>query len=736
MKVKSEKSLFANALTHLLDDTDLFDRADWADVLSVSTAAISQWVNDKTIPQPDYLYTIYEMVKGSDLPSEEPLINFREIAKLPAYEVSPHGRRMLPNIWSYMTRPVFDDLSKKLARLAPEEQEHLLESIYSGGTGSQTPQTIFIPAITLEGRQSDSGTRGGVRIGSFPPVVRQPGPASLWPGVRCLYSRDDATCIDDAVSSFEGTRFIPPALRLVEEESDENIESQEVHLDNLLRFKRVLITGQPGSGKSMAVRWLARELVMAYSRRQSQDFPIYVHFNCLSVAWPSSGLEELVCSFIPADNENARLTFIVDGLDEAILYDRGHLIRNVSDFLNENSEVKFVATSRPMSDLNILEGLTRLEIQPLTDLALNRWIFGSLSEGKLKSEKQKNVETFIAQLSERPEVLTTLRNPLFLSVSAGLFKRNGLTAFYEADIFNECLWLLLDEWERCKKVVRMPHPWARPHRLYNLLSDLSYHCLRSNSHRFTTEQAASWMWGLNYDAPIEPMLSLLSEMTGLLQRSSDKHWSFTHRVFQEYLAARYAVESSRNTAEILGESFAPESLQNVFRLACSITNDASPLIKFALEGDRLMESDQSVLLADIIAQDITAERSLINTACDRVVRWLSDALLAYTVEPHPKYDPQDASKPRWQLQARSRNASATLENANGKRVRRVLKSLHQARSSPVRGTLVEKLAGSPSGVVREFSNCVNVEGRYKDRVVRSDQVEHFLAEVYEVPGVA
>jgi hypothetical protein len=117
------------------------------------------------------------------------------------------------------------------------------------------------------------------------------------------------------------------------------------------------------------------------------------------------------------------------------------------------------------------------------------------------------------------------------------------------------------------------------------------------------------------------------------------------------------------------------------------------------------------------------------------VSWLAKSLSAYAVEPNYAYDSGDASKPQWWLSARSRKRSAILQTSNGKTVRRVLHALHRARSTPMKDALIEKLAGSSNEVVRGFSNCVDVEGRYADRVTRGVEGEHFLAEVREVAAV-
>ncbi len=60
-----DKSIFAVALKALLDETNLFDRREWAQFLNVSESAISQWVGDKTIPRADLLYMIIDVLAES-----------------------------------------------------------------------------------------------------------------------------------------------------------------------------------------------------------------------------------------------------------------------------------------------------------------------------------------------------------------------------------------------------------------------------------------------------------------------------------------------------------------------------------------------------------------------------------------------------------------------------------------------------------------------------------------------
>lgn len=121
---------FVDALRSLLDDTDLFERKDWAKFLGVSEEKINTWLSEEDIPRPFCLSMIFLALKNSSDVKKEPLKRFSEMAKLRSTTVSKLGKRMLPSVTEYMDRPIFSELSNRLAKLKPEEQEQLLEELY------------------------------------------------------------------------------------------------------------------------------------------------------------------------------------------------------------------------------------------------------------------------------------------------------------------------------------------------------------------------------------------------------------------------------------------------------------------------------------------------------------------------------------------------------------------------------------------------------------------------------
>jgi transcriptional regulator with XRE-family HTH domain len=130
------KSLFANVLTHLLDRTDLFTRQEWAEFLKVTPAAISQWVNDKTIPSPELLRMIVSVLRESDGVPAQLLSEFDRVAQLPSAEISPHGDRLDRTLADYLLRPllkgffaIYEPLPASLKERVLRESSELCRSL-------------------------------------------------------------------------------------------------------------------------------------------------------------------------------------------------------------------------------------------------------------------------------------------------------------------------------------------------------------------------------------------------------------------------------------------------------------------------------------------------------------------------------------------------------------------------------------------------------------------------------
>lgn len=119
-------SEFANILKRVLEETELFTLAEWSQLLGVRLQKLESWLSDTEIPAAYNLNMMYITLENSSNIPEAPLVAFKEMINKRATLVSPHGARMLPTVYEYMKRPVFDELSSALAKLDHASQTKLL----------------------------------------------------------------------------------------------------------------------------------------------------------------------------------------------------------------------------------------------------------------------------------------------------------------------------------------------------------------------------------------------------------------------------------------------------------------------------------------------------------------------------------------------------------------------------------------------------------------------------------
>ena len=126
---KPNRSKFAIALTALLDDTKFYKRAQWAYFLRISTSAISQWLNDKTLPRADVLAMVLDLLRlrGGE-GAAKALAAWDKMASESATKVSPLGARMLPNVAAYLENNSFATLGEELRDAPARLQSKALTS--------------------------------------------------------------------------------------------------------------------------------------------------------------------------------------------------------------------------------------------------------------------------------------------------------------------------------------------------------------------------------------------------------------------------------------------------------------------------------------------------------------------------------------------------------------------------------------------------------------------------------
>jgi len=123
-------SEFSQALKDLFDKTEVFDHNEWAKYLGTKEQAIEDWIADIAIPPPHHLAMIRTLFDHISSAGKEAIASFDAMAKKKSTLVSPLGKLMFPNVAEYYRRPVFNELSSRLAKMNNEQRAKYLINLY------------------------------------------------------------------------------------------------------------------------------------------------------------------------------------------------------------------------------------------------------------------------------------------------------------------------------------------------------------------------------------------------------------------------------------------------------------------------------------------------------------------------------------------------------------------------------------------------------------------------------
>jgi formylglycine-generating enzyme required for sulfatase activity len=352
---------------------------------------------------------------------------------------------------------------------------------------------------------------------------------------------------------------------------------QRVHLEQALANRRLVIVGDPGSGKTTFLRRLAFLMCGALLRAPAADadrdlppadkpFPmlipvarLYKHIernagliavdapawipHCLA-AWCAESSLELDEKFFQAQMEGDASIVLLDSLDEAPSdKDRRHLAALIKNAANRYRNCRFVVTSRPTAYRGevVLPGFAQAQIDELEDEAidtfLKRWC------GALFPESARQAETHYAELRGAlrvSEIRRMARNPVMLTALGVIHWHEKRLPERRADLYESVL-----NWLARARESRPGRP--SPERSIALLQNLA---LTIQDHPKGRQVQVPRYWAARSillgwrDAAEENRAELAENFlreeevdSGIVVSRGDDI-RFWHLTFQEYLAAR------------------------------------------------------------------------------------------------------------------------------------------------------------------------------------------------------
>ncbi len=388
-------------------------------------------------------------------------------------------------------------------------------------------------------------------------------------------------------------------------------------LDLMSRVRHIVVTGDPGAGKTTLTQHLIAEMA-------EQGMPIRViardvdHSSELLLSELVTALHRnLQLEHVNEQNVKAILTLgravlIIDGIDE--ITDEGarrKFVQKIEGFANRYPLISVLVTARN----------TGYERAPLSANMFERYKIEAFSDAQVEeyAEKwfnsRKSTELLIPFMRDINPLPDIRRNPLMLSLICTLYKSRRQIPRNRREVYNQCADLLFMRWDSLRSI---DQPVDHIHHGHDLIQDIALFYYKSSNAQQGVERnqlihiVAQYLSDSAGVMPAEArhrasnFVEFCSNRAWLLGRSGTSPggadlFVFTHRTFMEFYAAeRMARENTdpQELADVMRHEYTrnPASVMPELVLASAehVRRDASREILRALRDREVLPNGRGL----------------------------------------------------------------------------------------------------------------------------------------------
>ena len=402
-------------------------------------------------------------------------------------------------------------------------------------------------------------------------------------------------------------------------------EYKLIEVDHALKdYKRFVIKGAPGSGKSMFCRYLC----LSYAEGKLNDLsdkpiPILVELHSLKESKLTVEILEKklvqVCAlndfpkadrFITDGLKKGRLFLLLDGLDEVNFSLRAEVIEIIKTFIDTYEKCRVIITCRTAVYHNQFFDVVQqtLDIEDFRDKQIRDF----LKAWKSQMSPGKSVEQLIEQLRKRPKIMELARNPLLLTMMAYLYTDTPfILPHSRIEFYQKATETLLELRDQIKNIRNEYEGKNKRHILQSLalyLSNFQQSDRREISYDTIINKLKEVLPDLNLSpSDTNPIIKEICDRSGLLLRiDGGENYKFAHLSLQEYFAA----EALREKEQELINKFKIDTVawREIVKLWCGLATDTTNLIREVYEKDPLAALE---CLADAQVVDETLAKKII-----------------------------------------------------------------------------------------------------------------------------
>lgn len=338
----------------------------------------------------------------------------------------------------------------------------------------------------------------------------------------------------------------------------------------LEKFEKIVVLGDPGSGKSTTLKHLAYEICAnrALGHILSSYIPIYIKAIDYSKYYSDTGrnLSEYIIDintqygplFLDSLNNNSLLV-LFDGLDEInVTHQRHCVVEKLNSFIAQYPNIKIVVTSRIVGykETRLSGYFFEFEVDKFSDeqiqAFLNNW-YCSVSSHTDNDEQiaLASAKDLFLSIKQNNSVYRLACNPLSITIIALIYSKGRKLPEKKASLYDIATSTFLDNWVHLRTT---PNNNIDRDTLIELLAPISFYIHEKYSSGLIPESELRQLLINEYKCihhylqpkeikkDINDIISFLRQDAGFLyEKGLDENgealFGFVHLSFQEYFAA-------------------------------------------------------------------------------------------------------------------------------------------------------------------------------------------------------
>jgi hypothetical protein len=427
--------------------------------------------------------------------------------------------------------------------------------------------------------------------------------------------RLEQLCIDDVKVKDESDRFAS------NQGSQTPVHWQELALTK----RRLMVLGKPGAGKTTLLQHIAIQCDQAKFRPEL--LPIFIRLKFFAEdARDADGLSLLdyisqeYCDDSVSKQEveyllrHGRALILLDGLDEVPKQDINEVLKQLRRFLDKPFNNQIIITCRKAAQEyldNRFQGFISVEVADFGKNQIEtfaaRWFETFPGNSRLQGEHQAN--QFIERLNdpENQRIKELAGTPLLLHLTCLIFQETDDFPSQQSELYRDALNLLLTKWNKFNNGIQLNK--TERDLLMKQLSQVAAITFEQGEFSFKLDRIQQIF--AESDFASEDWLKSIEAQHGLLIKLGRKIYSFSHQTFQEYLTARYHINSHNLQVLInLVSHVTDPRWREIFLLAAEMLQPAYKLLHLMKQRiDSLPEIAEDKYLQNFLSEVNEKSRS-------------------------------------------------------------------------------------------------------------------------------